>query len=197
MRRKRWLVWQRQVSPKPRGKRLRSVAKRRNERWAMDGSDIPVGQDGWSRLTAVIDCYDRELVGCAWVLRGRAKEAERALEAACRHRCGTIRANGATPIIRRASGLIYQSRRFRAACAFYRLDQDHSTPYTPEQNGLIERSFRSLKEEWVGPHPCTSFAEGRRVVNGWITWYNAARPRQALGYWRPSPYQHPHQQQAA
>jgi putative transposase len=110
----------------------------------MDVTHIPVGRDGWAHLTAVIDCYDRELVGVEFALHGRAKEAERALAAACLHRFGTIRPSGETPIIRSDNGLIFQSRRFRDACSFYRLEQEYITPYTPEQNGLIERFFRSL-----------------------------------------------------
>jgi transposase InsO family protein len=46
--------------------------------------------------------------------------------------------------MRSDNGLIFQSRRFRDACAFYGLDQEYITPYTPEQNGLIERWFRSM-----------------------------------------------------
>ncbi|MBP6263358.1 MAG: DDE-type integrase/transposase/recombinase [Nitrospira sp.] len=34
-------------------------------------------------------------------------------------------------------------------CCDYRLQQEFITPYTPEQNGMIERFFRSLKEECV------------------------------------------------
>jgi putative transposase len=194
MRRKRWLVCQRRVTSKPRVKRLRSVAKRRNERWAMDVTHIPVGRDGWAHLTAVIDCYDRELVGFEFALRGRANEAERALEAACLHRFGTIRPQTDTPIMRSDNGLIFQSRRFRTACAFYRLEQEYITPYTPEQNGLIERWFRSLKEECVWQHTFESFAEAKLKVNAWIHWYNEARPHQALGYRSPRQFQ---QQQAA
>ena len=197
MRRKRWLVGQRQVTPKPRVKRRRSVAQRRNERWAMDVTHIAVGRDGWAHLTAVIDCYDRELVGFEFALRGRAKEAERALEAACLQRFGTIRPSGNTPIIRSDNGLIFQSRRFRDACAFYRLDQEYITPYTPEQNGLIERFFRSLKEECVWQHTFESFAEATGVISAWITWYNEGRPHQALGYQSPKQFQQQHQQQAA
>ncbi len=107
MRRKRWLVYQRRGTPKPWVKRLRSVAKWRNERWAMDVTHIPVGRDGWTHLTAVIDWYDGELVGYEFALRGRAKEAERAVEAACLHRFGTIRPAGETPILRSDNGLIF------------------------------------------------------------------------------------------
>lgn len=196
MRQQRWLVYQRCVTPKPRVTRRRSVAQQRNERWAIDVTHIPVGRDGWAHLTAVIDCYDREVVGFEFALRGRAKEAEQALEAACLQRFGTIRPAGETPIIRSDNGLIFQSRRFRQACAFYRLDQEYITPYTPEQNGLIERFFRSLKEECVWQHTFESFTEAKRVISAWISWYNEGRPHQALGYQSPKQFQQHHRQAA-
>ncbi len=81
----------------------------------MDVTHIPCGEDGWGHLAAIIDCHDRELIGFEFALRGRAKEAERALEEACIARFGTLRPDGATPVVRSDNGLIFQSRRFRAA----------------------------------------------------------------------------------
>jgi putative transposase len=124
----------------------------------MDVTHVPCGADGWGHLTAVIDCHDREVNGYEFALRGRAKEAERALEEAYLARFGTLPPQGSTPVVRSDNGLIFQSRRFRA-CRDYRLRQEFITPYTPEQNGLIERFFRSLKEECVWQHNFTSFAE--------------------------------------
>ena len=86
------------------------------------------------------------------------------------------------------SGLVFQSRRFRAACRFYRLKQEYITPYTPEQNGLIERFFRSFKEECVWQHNFESFEKARAVIRRWIDWYNQGRPHQALGYLSPAQY---------
>ncbi len=131
------MVQQRPAAPKPRVRRKKSVATHRNERWALDATHIDCGADGWGHLIAVIDCYDREIIGYEFALRGRANEAERALEMACLARFGTLRPNGEVPIIRSDNGLIFQSRRFRAACRFYRLPQEFITPYTPEQNGMI------------------------------------------------------------
>lgn len=144
-----WMLHQRLVTPRPRVQELRSRAEASNQRWAMDLTHIYCGSDGWGHLAAVIDCHDREIVGYEFALRGRAKEAERALEAACLSRFGTLRPVQQTPVIRSDNGLIFQSRRFREACRFYRLKQEYITPYTPEQNGMIERFFRSLKEECV------------------------------------------------
>jgi transposase InsO family protein len=103
-----------------------------------DGHEhVPWGRDGWAHLVAVIDCRDRELIGYEFALRGRSREAERAIEEACIRRFGTLRPSGRTPVIRSDDGLIFQSQRFRAACRDYRLSQEFITPYTPEQNGLI------------------------------------------------------------
>jgi putative transposase len=54
----------------------------------MDVTHIECGDDGWAHLAAVINCHDRELVGYELSLRGRAKEAEGALESACIARFG-------------------------------------------------------------------------------------------------------------
>lgn len=63
----------------------------------MDVTYIPWGCDGWGHLTAVINCRDRESVGYEFALRGRAKEAERAIESACLARFGTLRPRGRLP----------------------------------------------------------------------------------------------------
>jgi len=97
----------------------------------------------------------------------------------CLERFGTLRPMGTTPVIRSDNGLIYQSRRFRAACRDYRLAQEFITPYPPEQDGIIERFLRSVKEE------CTTSSASstpKRELTAWIRWYVDARPHQALGY---------------
>jgi putative transposase len=97
---KRWFVHQRPVAPRPRVQGRISHAGRSNERWATDLTHVYCGRDGWAHLVAVIDCHDRELIGHEFALRGRAKEAERALEEACLERFGTLRPAGATPVVR-------------------------------------------------------------------------------------------------
>jgi putative transposase len=182
---KRWLVHQRPVTPRPRVKASVSRTTHSDRRWAMDMTHVDCGRDGWAHLVGVIDCHDRELLGWEFALRGRAKEAERAIEEACIARFGTLRPAGQTPVVRSDNGLIFQSRRFRAACRDYRLSQEFITPYTPEQNGIIERFFRSLKEECVWQHSFHSFAEAKAAVRQWIEWYNTGRPHQSLGYLSP------------
>lgn len=185
---KGWFLNQRIATPRPRVQGRRSIAPASNQRWAMDVSHVDCGRDGWGHVVAVIDCHDREVIGFEVALRSRAREAERALEDACLKRFGTLRPKGPTPIIRSDNGLIFQSRRFRAACRDYRLNQEFITPYTPEQNGLVERFFRSLKEECVWLKRFQSFSQAKREIQRWVRWYNEERPHQSLGYQSPMQY---------
>ena len=185
LRLRHWFVNQRSRTPRPRVQGWRSVAERSDERWATDVTHVFCGKDGWAHLAAVIDCHDRELIGSEFALRGRAKEAEMALEEACLCRYGTLRPTGETPIVRSDNGLIFQSRRFRRALKDYGLSQEFITPCTPEQNGMIERFFRTLKEECVWISNFKSFEEARLAIKRWIEFYNEQRPHQALGYLSP------------
>jgi putative transposase len=185
MKLKNWLLHERKRTPRPRVKGRRSIAEKSNERWAMDVTHIPCGVDGWGHLVAIVDCHDRQCIGFEFALRGRAREAERALEEACITRFGTLYPREERPLLRSDNGLIFQARRFRRTCRAYGLRQEFITPYTPQQNGLIERFFRSLKEECVWVNVFRSFAEAKRTIEAWIDWYNDERPHQALAYRSP------------
>jgi putative transposase len=85
-------------------------------------------------------------------------------------------------VVRSDNGLVFQSRRFRSACHFCRLSQEFITPCTPEQNGMIERFFRSLKEQCTWQHNFASFQEANSTIARWIRWYNRRQPHRALDY---------------
>jgi putative transposase len=137
---------------------------RGGERSAMDLKHVSCGRDGWAHPVGVIDRCDRELIGWEFALRGRAKEVERAIEETRIRKFGTLRPMGAASVVRSDNGLIFQSRRFRSACRDNRLKQEFITLYTPEQNGIIERFFRSLKEEYVWQHRFEGFLDAKRVI---------------------------------
>ena len=121
------------------------------------------------------------------------KEAERAVEAACLQRFATLRPVGA-PVLRSDNGLIFQSQRFRQACRDYRLQQEFITPYTPEQNGIIERFFRTLKEQAIWGRTFRTAAEVRAAVSDFVARYNAAWRLERLGYLSPLDYRNRHLQ---
>jgi len=50
------------------------------------------------------------------------------------------------------NGLVFGAKVFVKVVRRYGLDQEYITPYSPEQNGMIERFFRTLKEECLWHH---------------------------------------------
>ena len=53
---------------------------------------------------------------------------------------------------------------------------------------MIERFFRSLKEERVWQHNFAGFVEARTAVSGWIHLHNERRPHEAPDYLSPHQY---------
>ena len=63
------------------------------------------------------------------------------------------------------------------------------TPYrSPQGNAIVERFFRSLKEECVWHYRFESFHEAERVISDWIRFYNDERLHSRLGYRSPKQY---------
>ena len=146
---KGWQVKKRPVGFRPRVQTLPSLAKRPNERWATDLCRIWAGQDGWSHLALVIDCHTRELLGWHLSHSGKSQTAESALEQALINHFGCL---GRVPerfLLRSDNGLVFTSRRYTALVRSYGLEQEFITPYTPEQNGIVERVIRFYSSNYM------------------------------------------------
>jgi putative transposase len=63
-----------------------------------------------------------------------------------------------------------------------RLTLTFITPHSPEQNGMVQRVIRTLKEQCVHRHRFETLQHARRVIADWVTSYNHRRPHQALGH---------------
>ena len=62
----------------------------------------------------------------------------------------------------------------------YGLRQEFITPHCPQQNGMVERLIRTLKEQCVHRHRFESVQHASRIIADWILFYNTQRPHQAL-----------------
>ena len=183
---KGWQVRKRPVGFRPRIQALPSVAAAPDERWATDLCRVWAGRDGWANLALVIDCHTRELLGWHLSRRGNAKTAESALEQALIARYGCL---GRVPkpfLLRSDNGLIFTSRRYTALVKSYGLRQEFITPHSPEQNGLVERVIRTLKDQCVHRQRFESLQHASRAIADWIQFYNHRRPHQALGMKTPA-----------
>lgn len=180
-----WQVRSLVRTPRPRVNSSVSAASSPHQRWAIDATSLWT-KSGWVGVMAVIDCCTRKLVGVEVSRRGRAREAEQALEMACLQEFGLVYAHGqARPVLRSDNGKVFTSKQLMGRCKQYGLTQEFITPYTPQQNGMIERFFRSLKEECIWLHNFEGLADAKAAILDWVAFYNEQRPHQALGYLSP------------
>ena len=142
-------------------------------------------RDGWTTLALVIDCYSRELLGWHLSRSGRSKTAESALEQALIARFGTLGRVPAPFLLRSDNGLVFTSRGFTALIKGYGLRKEFITPHNPQQNGMVERVIRTLKEQCMHRHRFESLQHASRVISDWMGFYNQRRPHQALGMKTP------------
>jgi putative transposase len=152
-----------------------------NERWATDLCRVWAGRDGWQTLALVIDCHTRELLGWQLSRSCRATTATAALEQALIARFGSFGRVDRPFLLRSDNGLVFTSRVYTRMVRSYGLRQEFITPHCPQQNGMIERVIRTLKEQCVHRHRFETQQHAMRVIGEWIRFYNTRRPHEALG----------------
>ena len=164
-----------------------SVAASPNERWATDMTRVWCGQqDRWAALSVVMDCHTREILGWRLTRNGNAKAAEAALEDALIGRFGSLGRLTQPLTLRSDNGLVFTSQRFTVTVQRYGLQQEFIQPHTPQQNGMIERLFRTMKEQCIWLTRFESLDEAKSAIGRWVDWYNHQRPHQALGMKTPA-----------
>ena len=181
-----WQVKKRPVGFRPRVQAMPSVAMAPDERWATDLCRVWAGRDGWASLALVIDCHTRELLGWHLSRSGKSKTAEAALEQALIARYGTLGRVTRPFLLRSDNGLVFTSRSFTALVRSYGLKQEFITPHCPEQNGMVERVIRSLKEQCIHRQRFETLQHASQVISDRIHFYNHRRPHQALAMKTPA-----------
>jgi putative transposase len=181
-----WQCRKRPVGHRPRIEALPSVASAPDVRWATDLCRVWGGRDGWLVLALVIDCYTRQLLGWQLSRSGKATTAVAALEQALIVRFGTLGRVRQPFLLRSDNGLVFTSRAYTRLVKSYGLQQEFITPHCPQQNGMVERVIRTLKEQCVHRHRFESLTHASRSIGDWIHFYNHQRPHQALGMKTPA-----------
>jgi putative transposase len=164
-------------------------AQRPDEIWATDLMYVVIGGRTYYLVT-FLDEYSRLIVHHAlapsmdgWTV---SVEAQAAIEKLLRERGGEIPPAG-MPRVRSDNGSCYISREFRGVLDEHHLGHQRIKPHCPEENGIIERSNRTLREA-LDDAELTDCLQARDVIARIIEWYNAERLHSALGYLRPIDY---------
>jgi transposase InsO family protein len=160
-----------------------------DEIWASDLMYVVIGGRTYY-LVNFLDEYSRMIVHHALVpsMDGMTVsiEAQAAIEKLLRERGGEIPAQG-MPRLRSDNGSCYISREFRGVLDEHGLHHNRIKPHCPEENGVMERSNRTLREALEGEE-LTDLLQAQGVIARIIEWYNTERLHSALGYLRPMDY---------
>lgn len=162
-------------------------AARADERWATDLMYVQV-QGRVYFYVAFLDEYSRYIVHHELVRSmdgdSLSLAAQAAIETLPRGADGLPLSR---PQIRSDNGSGYISKEFRIVLAVNGLDHQTIRPHCPEENGLIERSNRTIREA-LEEHDPGDVHEAERLMKRIVDWYNGKRLHSALGYLRPVDY---------
>jgi putative transposase len=164
-------------------------ATRPDEMWATDLMYVQIGGRMYYLLN-FLDEYSRLIVHHALVpsMDGMtvSVEAQAAIEQLLREKRGEIPLGG-MPRVRSDNGSCYISREFRGVLNEHGLGHQRIKPHCPEENGIIERSNRTLREALDGEE-LTDLLQAQDVIARIVRWYNCERLHSALGYLKPIDY---------
>lgn len=158
-----------------------------NQLWQTDMTAIWCGEDGWGYFTAVIDCYDRVLLGWSFTLRCRAVDVSPSLEMAWSAAFPYGREDDTAKVTcRHDNGTQFTSTHYRGVAKALDLKLSRTAYRHPDGNAFIERMFHTLKEEAVWPNEFDDYDQARTAVKEWITDYNTEHPHASLGERTPA-----------
>jgi transposase InsO family protein len=152
----------------------RIITEAPNIMWAIDATQITTVQDGKVWLFGVAEHWNAELLGWHVSKRGTRFEAIQALGMAVRQQFGRLSAGAARGVaVRHDHGSNFMADDFQRQARFWGLAPSYAFVGEPETNGVIERLFRTLKEQAVHGRVFQTIDEVRGAIRAFATRYNA------------------------
>jgi putative transposase len=158
-----------------------------NTYWEADFTYVWAG-DGNAYLCAIIDAWDRDIVGTVLSDRCRAIEAVQALEQAVLYRFGGKVPDGHHLTLRVDRGSQFRAHHFRQAARLLNVALEYAGVKCPEDKPYIESLIGSYKTEEVYRHEYPGFSEAKTGWETYRAWYREDRLHQALAYQSPRNY---------
>ena len=111
----------------------------------------------------------------------KAKQVKAALEDELINRFGCLGRVPQSFKLRSDCRLVFCSKTYTSLVNGSGLSQEVISPYTPQQNGMVERLIRTIKEQCVYHHRFENVRHAEKIIADWIRFYNEERPYQSLG----------------
>ena len=152
----------------------RIITEAPNVMWATDATQITTVRDGKVWLFGVAEHWNAELLGWHVAGRGTRFEAMQAVGMAVHQQFGHLGAGAARGLaLRHDHGSNFMADAFQKQIRFWGMAPSHAFVGEPETNGVIERLFRTLKEQIVHGRIFQTIDEVRDAVRAFVVRYNA------------------------
>jgi putative transposase len=158
-----------------------------NTYWEADFTYVWTGE-GNAYLCAIIDAWDRDIVGDVFSDRCRAVEAAQALEMAVLSRFGGKVPDHHQLTLRVDRGSQFRAHRFRETARLLNVSLEYAGVKCPEDKPYIESFNGSYKTEEVYRNEYRSFREAKTGWEKYRVWYRTERLHQSLGYLSPTDF---------
>ena len=158
-------------------------AEHPDERWQVDIMYVKI-KSRFFYLIIFIDEYSRYIVHHALMTsmdsNSVSLEAQIAIE--------NLRKDSlASPEIQSDNGSAFISQDFKIVLSSNGLIHKRIHPHTPEQNAIVERANKTVREE-LSPVIMTDYQDAKREISRIVRWYNNERMHSSLNYLTPRDY---------
>jgi len=162
--------------------------------WATDATATWVAGLGQATVFAVVDHGTDECLGLHAARPGTRFEALEPIRQAVRTVYGGFSKGIAQGLaLRHDHGSQYVADDFQREIGFLGMESSPAFVYAPEGNGVVERFFRTLKEQFLWIHDCRSLEALNEQLEQWRQLYNEQWLIQRHGHRSPADVRRAHQ----
>ncbi|MEA3485475.1 MAG: IS3 family transposase [Candidatus Aerophobetes bacterium] len=163
-------------------KKGRPTATYAHEIWLVDITYVPVGNGFWY-LIAVIDLYSRYIVGWDLSATMTSRDVQKVIDFALLQ-YGFYEKKD-KPKIHSDNGSQMKAKSFKAFLRDLGVLNEYSRPHVPEDQAVLERFFRTIKQGEVYHQEYENHYQARDGISEFINYYNHRRPHQGIGFITP------------
>jgi transposase InsO family protein len=145
-----------------------------NVMWGTDGMKVLTLEEGWCWVFGAVEHWNAECVGWHVAKKGNRFAALEAVAMGVRAEFGSVESGAARGLaLRMDHGSQYLSDRFQQQIKAWGMAPSFSFLSEPETNGVVERFWRTLKEQAVYGTTFLRVEEVRRAVGDFVALYNS------------------------
>jgi len=157
----------------------------KNRLWQIDSTKVWVEEHGWVHVFAILDVFDRYLVGWSAGLRGRGKDALACLERAVLREF-PYGVRGQDLVLMSDRGSCFTGSLFQGALNILGIGRRLCRRRTPRHNAFVESFFAQLKREEVWPNEYKTIEEALAGIGRYAEEYNHLRPHGKIAMLTPA-----------